>query len=129
MGGSSCPVWTRDSKIICSLMAPGSHPDCRYDASQRNHEECVYDPSAGRGGSALCFLDPESGEKRQLTELREGCWDFRPHSLSPDGRELLYTHSEFGRASEIRLLDLESGAVRTVTNGKNGLGADHARFL
>lgn len=129
MGGSSCPIWTPDSKIICNLMMPGSHPDCHFDETQRNHEELIYDPSMGKGGCCLVLLDPVTGEKKHLTEMREGCWDFRPHSLSADGKELLYTHSEFGKSGEIRLLNLETGDIKVITNGTNELGADHAKFI
>lgn len=128
MGGSNCPIWTPDSKLICTPMLPGSHPDCRYDPTQRNHEELIYDPTMGKGGCGFILLDPITSEKRVITPAVEGCWDFRP-CLSADGKQLLYTHSEFGKAGEIRLLNLESGEIRTITNGTDGLGADHAKFV
>ncbi len=128
MGGSNCPIWTPDSKIIYSPMLPNSHPDCHFDPTQPNHEELIFDPGMGRGGSCLSILDPETGEDRALTELRRGSWDFRP-CLSPDGAWLLYTHSEFGAAGEVRLMDMSTGAFRRITRGTDGLGADHARFV
>lgn len=128
MGGSNFPIWTPDSRLIFSPMMEDSHPDCHFDASQRNHEELIYDPSMGRGGCNLSLMNPEDGTVTALTEMREGHWDFRPH-LSGDGEWLLYTHSSFGCASEVRLMHLPTGEIRTVTSGTDGLGADHARFV
>lgn len=127
MGGSNCPIWTPDSKIIYSPMLPDSHPDCHFDNTQRDHEELIYDPSMGKGGCGFSILDPKTGESKELTPAQEGCWDFRPR-LSKDGKWLLYTHNEFGKAGEIKLRNMETGDIRFITNGKNGLGADHAAF-
>lgn len=128
MGGSNFPIWTKDSKVICSPMLPNSHPDCHYDPTQRNHEELIYDPSMGRGGCGLSIIDPQSGKAEAITEAVEGSWDFRPR-LSPDNKWLLYTHSEFGKAGEVRLRNMEDGTTRVITNGINGKGADHSTFV
>ena len=128
MGGSNCPIWTPDNRLICSPMLDGSHPDCHYDGSQRNHEELIYDPSQGRGGCGLSLLDPTTGEMTPLTPAQESCWDFRPR-LHAEENLLLYTHSAFGEASEIRLMDLDTGEIRVLTNGTGGFGADHAAFV
>lgn len=128
MGGSNCPIWTPDSKIIYSPMLPDSHPDCHFDSTQRDHEELIYDPSMGKGGCGFSILDPATGESTPLTPAVEGCWDFRPR-LSNDGKWMLYTHSEFGKAGEIRLRNMETGETKFITNGQNGLGADHAAFI
>lgn len=128
MGGSNCPIWTPDSRLIFSPMMEGSHPDCHFDGSQRSHEELIYDPSMGRGGCNLSLMDPKDGSVTALTEMCEGGWDFRPR-LSKDGEWLLYTHSSFGCASEVRLLHMTTGERRVITSGTNGCGADHACFI
>ena len=128
MGGSNCPIWTPDSRLIYSPMLPGSHPDCHFDPAQRNHEELIYDPSMGRGGCGLSLMNPADGISVPITEAKEGSWDFRPH-LSADGKWLLYTHSAFGCASEIRLMHMATGEIRVLTAGTDGCGADHPRFL
>ena len=128
MGGSNFPTWTKDNRIIYSPMLPNSHPDCHFDPTQRNHEELIYDPSMGRGGCGLSIIDPETGEIEVITEAVEGSWDFRP-KLSPDNKWLLYTHSEFDKAGEVRLRNMEDGTTRTITNGTDGKGADHASFV
>ena len=128
MGGSNFPIWTADSKLIYSPMLPNSHPDCHFDGTQRNHEELIFDSSMGRGGCGFSILDPETGKSSVLTPAVEGCWDFRP-CLSKDNKWMLYTHSEFGKAGEIRLRNMGNGDTHIITNGTQGLGADHAAFI
>ena len=82
----------------------------------------------GKGGCGLSTIDPATGEIEVITPAVEGCWDFRPR-LSPDNKWLLYTHSEFGKAGEIRLLNMETKEIRVITNGTDGKGADHASFI
>ena len=82
----------------------------------------------GKGGCGLSILDPQTGEAEALTPAIEGSWDFRPR-LSSDNKWLLYTHSEFGKAGEVRLRNMETGETKFITNGHNGLGADHAAFI
>ncbi len=128
MGGSTIPVWTNDSKILYSPMLPDSHPDCHFDSTQLSHEELIYDPSMGKGGCGFSILDPLTGDEEVIIPAVESEWNFRPH-LSRDGEWLLYTHSEFGKAGEVRLMNMKDRTWRTITNGTNGLGADHARFV
>ena len=127
-GGSNVMKWTNDGKLVISRMFPGSHPDCYFDANQRDHEELIYDPSQGVGGCWLSLLDVDSGQETPLTDPSEGVWDFRVN-ISTDGMHMLYTHSRFGEAPEIWLCNLQSGENTMITKGKGGNGADYASFL
>lgn len=127
-GGTNWIRWTPEGKVLTSRLLPGSHPDCRFDDSQANHEELVYDPAMGRGGCGFVEIDPVTGAETVLTEALEGQWDFRAQ-FSADGRQMLFTRARFGEASGIWLLQRDTGELRLLTKGKDGTGADHGAFL
>ena len=127
-GGTNWVQWTPEGKVLTSRMLPGSHPDCRFDASQANHEELVYDPSAGKGGCGFTEIDPVTGEETVLTPAVEGQWDFRA-VFSPDGGKMLFTRCRFGEAAGLYLMDRKTGDIRFLTDGENHHGADHGAFL
>lgn len=127
MGGSNYITWSKDGRMLYSKMLPGSNMDYHYDGTQGDHEEMIYDPSEGRGGCGFCLMDVHTGVETVLTPALEGQWDFRPR-FSEDGSLLLYTHSEFDKPSQIRMLDLQSGQIRILTDGIDHKGVDHPCF-
>ncbi len=126
-GGSNYPIPLPDGRILFTLRSPGAHPDCRYDASKGNHRELVYCPENARGGAHFVLCDPQTGGRTDLTPPEEGRWDFRP-CPSPDGTRIVYTSARPGCRSEIRICNLDGSDDRFLTDGHNGVGADHPRF-
>ncbi len=126
--GSNRVIWTPEGQLIYSRRLPGSQTDVYFDATQANHEEWIYDPTRGKGGCGLTLLDPATGAEVEITPALEGQWDFRP-TLSADGKRLLFTRSRFGEATEICLMNRETGETRVITRGTDGVGADHSSFL
>ncbi len=126
--GSNTVRWTADGKLLYAKLLPGSHPDCHFDGSQANHEELIYDPAMGRGGSCLMLLDPFTGREERLTPAEEGLWAFRA-CLSADNREIAFTRTRFGERTEICILNRENGVITPITAGDDGLGADYPSFL
>ncbi len=126
-GGTNRPIWTPESKLIYSKRLPDAHSDARFDETQRNHEEWIYDPSMERGGCGLCLMDPFIGTETMLTDAVEGRWDFRP-SLSPDGKILAFTRVVSGEAPAIYLMNRGTGEITFLTKGEDDLGADYPWF-
>ena len=126
MFGSNRISWLDNAHLIISKMAPGSHPDVRFDGSQRSHEELIHDPAMGRGYCNLVLLNIHNGQETYLTNAEEGQWNFRPGVK--DGRYIVYTRSCFGQAPEIRLYDMQTREDKLVTKGMDELGADYADF-
>ena len=126
--GSNWVQWTPEGKILYSRGSPGWHPDVKYDGSQRNHEELLYDEAASRGGCCLVEIDPDTGEEREITFPSEGQWDIRA-SVRPDGAELLFVRRRNDDTAVICTLDRKIGEVRELTRGLGGLGADQPGYL
>ncbi len=126
--GSNWIQWTPEGKILYSRGSEGWHPDVRYDGTQRNHEELVYDEAAAKGGCCFAEIDPDTGEERTLTKPEEGQWDFRA-ALRPDGKEILFTRRRIDGTAVICTLDRETLEVRELISGLGGLGADHPQYL
>lgn len=116
--------WILTSNRIIAL-APGS-PQLDLPA------KLLPDPSSGsrledftiaRNGSRIAYVednapeivvvDPASGETQRFPQGDKGSWIWSPR-LSPDGRLLAFAigNDKIGVRWELRLLDLESGAVQ-----------------
>jgi hypothetical protein len=130
-GGSNTSSWSPDGQYVTyTRLTPGAQPDAYYDASRPNHEENVFAPELARGGTQICLIHVESGEVHELTEAREGRWDFRPQ-FSPSGSCLVFTRvPSVGACSELWAMEMDGSNERLLTTGPpNGKGVDHPRWL
>lgn len=129
-GGSNVPTWTVEGKIIYPQRTAGAKVPWQYRVGQPDldHFNRDYLPQQAVGGSQICELDMQSGQVKELTNVEEGTWDFRGRA-SPDGKRLAFCRARTGKAPELCLLDHASGHVQTVTQGIEGLGADHPRWV
>ena len=126
-GGSNIAQWTPDGKQVTYTRAePGSRTAWPYQAQRpdTDHFNRDYYPEEARGGTAICLLDPFTGEESEFIQFEERVWNFRS-AWSPDGTLFAYCRAEVGSPSGIWLADADGGNARLVTDGYEHLGADH----
>ena len=126
-GGSNIAQWTPDGKHVTYTRAePGSRTAWSYQAQRpdTDHFNRDYYPEDARGGTALCLLDPFTGEETEFIPFEERVWNFRS-AWSPDGSLFAFSRAEVGSPSEIWLADADGGNAHMLTDGYEHLGADH----
>ena len=126
-GGSNIAQWTPDGKQVTYTRAePGSRTAWPYQAQRpdTDHFNRDYYPEEARGGTAICLLDPFTGEESEFIPFEERVWNFRS-AWSPDGALFAYCRAEVGSPSGIWLVDADGGNPRMVTDGYGRQGADH----
>ena len=128
--GSNLPAWTHDGKILFPRRSPEAVVPWPYRVGQPDldHFNRDFRPDLARGGVCISRLDPVSGSITDLTELKEGQWDFRA-SESPDGKHIVFCRAATGESPAIWVMNLDAGSVRLVTRGTNNNGVDHPRWL
>ena len=125
--GSNMAQWTPDGKkVTCTRAEPGSRTAWPYQAQRpdTDHFNREYYPDEARGGTAICLLDPFSGEESEFIQFEERVWNFRS-AWSPDGTQFAFCRAEVGSPSGIWLVDADGGNARMLTDGYENLGADH----
>ena len=129
-GGSNMLSWTRDGSILFSRKLPGGKAPWEYQPQRpdTDHFNRDYKPELARGGTEVCRIDPANGEMRRLTENHPAVWDFRPQE-SPDGRIILFCRAKTARMPGIWRMESDGSDPRHLTDGWNGQGADHPRWL
>ncbi len=129
-GGSNMPAWTRDGFILFSRKLPGSQPPWVYQAQRpdTDHFNREFDLAAARGGTEICRLSPQNGSVTALTSSQPARWDFRA-SPSPDGSKIVFCRAETGGSAEIWVMDQDGMGQRRLTQGLDGKGADHPRWV
>ncbi|MCY3771029.1 MAG: serine/threonine protein kinase [Gemmatimonadetes bacterium] len=126
-GGSNIAQWTPDgSKVTYTRAEPGSRTAWPYQAQRpdTDHFNRDYYPEDARGGTAICLLDPFTGEESEFIPYEPRVWNFRS-AWSPDGSVFAFCRAEVGSPSGIWLVDTDGGNAHMLTDGYEHLGADH----
>ena len=126
-GGSNIAQWTPDgSRVTYTRAEPGSRTAWPYQAQRpdTDHFNRDYYPEEARGGTAICLLDPFTGEETGFIPYEPRVWNFRS-AWSPDGSLFAFCRAEVGSPSGIWLVDADGSNARMVTDGYEHLGADH----
>ena len=129
-GGSNVPSWTSDGQILFPGRLPGSKVPWEYQAERPDvdHFNRDFKPELAKGGTEIRKLNPKDGGIKNLTQPGPGVWDFRA-SESRDGKSIVFCRAKTGGAPEIWVMDADGKNPRMVTQGVDGLGADHPRWL
>jgi TolB protein len=129
-GGSNVPAWTRDGRILFPRRIPGSRVAWEFQAGRpdTDHFNRDFKPSEARGGTQICALDPASGGVQVLTDGGEGVWDFRC-TESPDGELVAFCRARTGEVPELKVMARDGSAMRSLSRGMEGAGADHPRWV
>ena len=129
-GGSNMPVWTRDGAILAACRLPGSKVAWEFQPQRpdTDHFNRDFKPDLARGGTQISRIDPESGASEQLTCGEKSVWDFR-QSESPDATQLLFCRATTGESPAIWIADADGRNARALTQGLEGWGADHPRWM
>jgi Tol biopolymer transport system component len=129
-GGSNVPAWTRDGRILFPRRIPGSRVAWEFQAGRpdTDHFNRDFKPSEARGGTQICALDPASGGGQVLTDGGEGVWDFRC-TESPDGALVAFCRARTGEVPELKVMARDGSAMRSLSRGMEGAGADHPRWV
>ena len=126
-GGSNIAQWTPDgSRVTYTRAEPGSRTAWPYQVQRpdTDHFNRDYYPEEARGGTAICLLDPFTGEETEFIPYEPRVWNFRS-AWSPDGSLFAFCRAEVGSPSGIWLVDADGSNARMVTDGYEHLGADH----
>ena len=129
-GGSNQPSWTRRGEILFPRRLPHSKVAWEYQ-SQRpdtDHFNRDYKPELARGGCQICRWEPTTRRVTELTSASEGVWDFRA-SESPDGKHVVFCRASTGEVPSIWIMDSNGQNARELTQGVDGRGADHPRWV
>ncbi|MXW06158.1 MAG: serine/threonine protein kinase [Gemmatimonadetes bacterium] len=129
--GSNIAQWTPDGKRVTYTRAePGSRTAWPYQAQRpdTDHFNRDYYPEDARGGTAICLLDPFSGEESEFIPYEPMVWNFRS-AWSRDGSQFAFCRAEVGSPGAIWLVDADGGNARMLTDGYENRGADHPVWL
>ena len=129
-GGSNIPSWTADGHILFPRRLPGSKVPWEFQAGRPDvdHFNRDFKPELAKGGTEIRKLNPNDGSSQALTQPGQGVWDFRA-SESKDGKSIAFCRAKTGGAPEIWVMDADGRNPRMITQGVDGLGADHPRWL
>jgi len=128
--GSNLPAWTHDGKILFPRRSPDARVPWQYRVGQPDldHFNRDFRPDLARGGVCISRLDPVSGNVTDLTELKDGQWDFRV-SESPDGKYIVFCRAATGESPAIWVMNSDGSNAHPVTRGIADKGVDHPRWL
>ena len=128
--GSNLPSWTHTGKILFPRRSPDALVPWQYRTGQPDLDHFNRDflPEQARGGVCISRLDPDSGTITDLTEPKEGQWDFRA-SESPDGRFIVFCRAATGESPAIWVMNSDGSNAHPVTRGIDDKGVDHPRWL
>jgi Tol biopolymer transport system component len=129
-GGSNLPAWTRDGQVLFPRRSPDAKVAWEYRTGQPDldHFNRDYKPESARGGTAICKLHPGTGAVTWVTQPTEGVWDFRA-SESPDGKHVVFCRARTGSVPSLWVVDTGTGKERMISEGIDGKGVDHPRWL
>lgn len=134
-GGSNIPSWTRDGRILCSRRLPGSKVPWEFQPNRPDvdHFNRDFRPESASGGSEVCRIDPfatneAAGAVERLTRSEPPVWDFRGVE-SPDGRVIAFCRAAVGESPALWTMRADGSGARRLTDGIDGSGADHPRWL
>ncbi len=81
-----------------------------------------------RGGTQICFLNPEDGSSTPPTQSDSPQWEFRP-DWSRDSKRIFFCHARTGENPSIWVMDRDGKHQRRLTDGIDGNGADFPRWV
>ena len=125
--GSNVSQWSpRENVCTFTRARVGSRTAWQYatDRPDVDHFNREYRPELARGGTAICLLDPLSGDVTRLTGDDPSVWDFRT-SFSAAGDRIAFCRAAVGEASELWVMNADGSEQRRLTQGLDNLGADH----
>ena len=129
--GSNMAQWTPDGKRVTYTRAePGSRTAWPYQAERpdTDHFNRDYYPEDARGGTAICLLDPFTGEETEFIPCESRVWNFRA-AWSPAGSMFAFCRAEVGSPSSLWLVNADGSALRLLTDGYEHKGADHPAWM
>lgn len=128
--GSNLPAWTRDGKVLFPRRSPGTVVPWQYRVGKPDldHFNRDFKPDLARGGVGISVIDPATGAVTDLTEARQGRWDFRA-SQSPDGKQIAFCRAATGETPTLWIMDSNGKNARPITRGIDNKGVDHPRWL
>ena len=129
--GSNMAQWTPDGKrVTYTRAAPGSRTAWPYQVERpdTDHFNRDYYPEDARGGTAICLLDPFTGEETEFISCASRVWNFRA-AWSPDGSMFAFCRAEVGSPSGLWLVHADGSAPRMLTDGYGHKGADHPMWV
>lgn len=128
--GSNMVSWSRTGEVLCSRRMPGSRVAWEYQVGRpdTDHFNREFNPERARGGSFLCRIHPDTGEWKALTPAKVGRWDFRV-TESPDGRHIAFCRADTGGLPSLWVMDSDGRNARKISEGLEGAGCDHPRWL
>jgi TolB protein len=128
-GGSNLASWTHNGQILFPKRSPSAKVSWEFQPQRpdTDHFNRDFKPEQSRGGVEICRLDPATGEMKALTNAAPGLWDFRA-SESPVG-QVVFCRARTGESPGIWVLDANRLNPRFLTDGFEGKGADHPRWL
>ena len=128
--GSNLPAWTHDGKILFPRRSPDAAVPWQYRTGKPDLDHFNRDflPDQARGGVCISRLDPHTGNITDLTDLKEGNWDFRV-SESPDGKYIVFCRAATGESPTIWVMNSDGSNAHPVTRGIDDNGVDHPRWL
>lgn len=129
-GGSNMPQWTKSGEILFSRKLPESRVPWEYQAQRpdTDHFNREFKPEQAKGGTEICRIHPNTGKITPLVTSEPPAWNLRA-SESPDGKWLLFCRAETGGNISLWLSDGKGKNQRKLTDGIEGKGADHPRWL
>ena len=128
--GSNIPKWSPNGHLLYNRRLPDSRPPWKYNPHRpdTNHFNRDFLPDQARGGSELWAVDVRTRKHQRITTPGAGLWDFRGE-WSPDGRRILHCRAAVGANPSLRVVDRDGRNGRHLTDGIDGYGADHPRWI
>ena len=129
-GGSNVVAWTSDGRLLLPLRLPGSRVPWQYQPNRpdTDHFNRDYRPEAAHGGTRVCAMDVMDGTFSTLGATEPVAWDFRC-TPSPDGRWIAFCRARTGGSPGLWIMRSDGTGARMLTEGIEGMGADHPRWL
>ncbi len=129
-GGSNVVAWTPDGRILFPRRLPGSRVPWQFQPNRpdTDHFNRDYLPAEARGGTQVCALDPHTGATTVHGATEPVAWDFRC-TPSPDGRWIAFCRAQTGGSPGLWIMMSDGTGARRLTDGIDGAGADHPRWL
>lgn len=129
-GGSNIAEWTHDGQVLFPGRLPGSKVAWEFQPQRPDvdHFNRDFKPELARGGTQISRLNPSDASIDLLTQSHPPVWDFRC-SESPSARQVVFCRSETGGVPGLYVMGSDGSSPRLLTNGWEGRGADHPRWL
>ena len=129
--GSNMATWSPDGRTVtCTRSEPGSRTAWPYQPQRpdTDHFNRDYYPEEAEGGTAICLLNPFTGETIDLIPYESPIWNFRA-VWSPDRARMAFCRAAVGEPSSLWVVNADGSGGRLLTNGHQNKGADHPVWI